>query len=116
MSRNPSPPKCFGWVIESQETHAGFLLPLLLPHQNCRISDVMLSHKPRGSLKQDIENTGMACATDLMRISFPAYDKSFSNQPFTLPHTLSRRYQNIPFLLLPTSVGILRYLSDRDSL
>ena len=55
MSRNPRPPKCFGRVIISHATQLGFLLPCLEPHQNCRISDIMLSHKPRGSLKQYIE-------------------------------------------------------------
>src|SRR4051812_21697963 len=31
-SLNPRPPICFGLVMTSHETQAGFLLPLLLPH------------------------------------------------------------------------------------
>jgi hypothetical protein len=66
MSLNPSPPAYFGWIIICHDTQLVLLLPSLQPHQNLRIKELICSHKPRGSLKHDIENVGIACATDLI--------------------------------------------------
>jgi hypothetical protein len=60
ISRKPKPPAYFGCVIDSQETQQVLLLPSLLPHQNLRSIELMCSHKPLGSLKQDIEKVGTA--------------------------------------------------------
>jgi hypothetical protein len=43
--------------------------------------------------------------------SFPLADNIFSSQPLTLFQTQSLKNLKVPFLELPTSVGIPRYLS-----
>ena len=114
-SLKPRPPRCLGFIISSQETQLGLRFPCLLPHQNCLIKEVTLSHKPLGRRKHDIENTGIDYATDLISTSFPAADNIFSIQPLIFSHTRSLKYLKVPFFECPTSVGIPKYLSLRDS-
>jgi hypothetical protein len=104
-----------GLHISFQETHLGFLSPSLLPHQNLRSIAFIWRHKPRGNLKQAIENVGIAYATDFLRISFSLADRSFSNQPWIHFHTLSFKYLKAPLLERPTSDGIPKYFSLRVS-
>ena len=54
-SWKPSPPMYFGLVMISHDTHAGFILPCLLPYQNCLMMDVIFLHKPLGSRKHAME-------------------------------------------------------------
>jgi hypothetical protein len=81
MSRKPRPPKNFGSTMSSQATQHVFLFPSLLPHQKLRRRPLMCWHRPLGSLKHDIEYVGIACATDLIHISFPSTDKQSPSQP-----------------------------------
>ena len=81
MSRKPMPPMYFGLAISSHATQHVFLLPSLLPHQKLRSRLSMCWHSPRGSLKHDIEKVGIACATDLIRTSFPPDERVCSSQP-----------------------------------
>jgi hypothetical protein len=73
-------------------------------------------HKPLGSLKHDIENVGIACATDLISTSFPPDAIVFSIHPCTLFQIRSFKYLKAPFDDLPMSDGIPKYFSLRVSL
>lgn len=103
MSLNPNPPQCLGLVIMLHETQLGFLCPSLLPHPNLRIRELMCSHKLRASLKHDMEYTGTAWTTDLVRTSLLLTDSKLASHPLTLFHTLSFINLKASFLLLPTS-------------
>ena len=105
VSRNPSPPRYFGFIISSQETQQVRHFPSLLPHQKLHSKVFMWWQRPLGSLKQAMEYVGIACATTLIRTSFSAADKSISIQPCTLFQTRSLRYLKAPFAEVPTSEG-----------
>ena len=70
---------------------------------------------PRGKQKQAMEYTGIAYATDFIKTSLPAVDRSFSIHPLSFSETLSRKYLKVMFLDCPTSVGIHNFLSLSDS-
>jgi len=54
------------------------------------MSDSISLHKRFGSLNQFIVKVGIACRTALINTSQPAYERSFSFQPWILCQTLSR--------------------------
>lgn len=84
--------------------------------ERCRLlRDSRWRHNPPGNLKQDIEKVGTACATALIRTSFPPVERVFSIQPRTLFHNRSFKYLKAPLLDRPTSEGIPRYFSLSDS-
>lgn len=115
-SLNPKLPITFGCVIASYETQLGFLWPSLPPHQNFLINIFRCSQRSLGNLKQDIEKTRTACATDFTNTSFPAVDMVISIQPHTFLQSLSLRYLKAPFFKEPISDGMPKYFSLRVSL
>lgn len=116
ISLKPNPPICFGFVISSHATQHVFLLPSMLPHQKLRKRPSMCWHNPLGSRKHTMEYVGIACATALIKTSFPPDERDCSIHPWTLFQTLSLRYLNASFHEFPTSVGIPKYFSLSASL
>jgi hypothetical protein len=115
ISRKPRPPRNFGFVIFSHEIQHVFLFPSLDPHQKLLIREFICLHNPLGSLKQDMEKVGIACTTDFISTSLPPADKHCSIHPWILFQMRSFKYLKAPLADLPTSEGIPRYFSLRDS-
>jgi hypothetical protein len=59
---------------------------------------------------------GIACATDLIKTSFPAADNNISSHPWTLFQTRSFKYLKAPLTDVPTSKGIPKYFSVKETL
>ena len=77
----PMPPQAFCLHIAFQLTQHILVSCYLWPHQKFLIMLSISSHKLWGRRKQPIVYVGIACATALMRISFPPIDNSL---PFQL--------------------------------
>ena len=110
-SLKPILPLLFYLHIILQFTQCIFLLSELLPHQNFRIMASISWQSLFGSLKQLIAKAGIACVTALIRISFPAWESSFSFHPFSLLHTLSFIWEKLIILFCPTKEGSPKYFS-----
>ena len=89
MSLKPNPPFPFSSQSFSHFTQCTFLLVPSYPHQNFLIGVSNSLINPLGSLKQLIVYVGMAWMTDLIKISLPAWERSFSFHPCNFLHTLS---------------------------
>lgn len=70
--------------------YIGFLRLFLL-HQKLRI--LMRRHASLGNLKQDIEKVGIAWATNLKRISFPAAEKLLDPTLDAFPNAISEIFE-----------------------
>ena len=77
----PIPPWAFEAQSLSQLIQAIFFLSLHWPHQKLLIRLVSSSNNELGILKQLIEYVGIVWATALIKISLPAFDRSFSFHP-----------------------------------
>lgn len=110
-SRNPIPPSIF---VRQRRAHyiQGIHFECLDPHQNLRMIFSASSRIVCGSLKHDIIYVGMACNTDLIRISLPAIERCFSFHPLTRDHSLSFKYVNTSTFDLPFCAGNARYCSN----
>lgn len=69
----------------------------------------MSLHKVKGSLKQLMENVGIAYTTAFSNTSRPAWERSSSFQLCNLAHIFSLMNLRLAFLFLPTRVGRPRY-------
>lgn len=98
-SLKSSPPSVFGVVIFFHETHDILCFSVVDPHQKRAIRLSISEHNSIGSWKQFIEYTGIAKATCLMRVSFPAVERNFVCHPFIFLNTFSLMYWNISFFL-----------------
>uniref|UniRef100_A0A8R7U1G0 Uncharacterized protein n=1 Tax=Triticum urartu TaxID=4572 RepID=A0A8R7U1G0_TRIUA len=101
-SLNPKPPIFFVFVIFSQLAQCILFSLSTWLHQYLFIILLNSSHRVLVRSKQAMEYTGIACATALMRISFPPFDRSFSFHPWIFFHTLSFTYSKVLALALPT--------------
>ena len=110
-SLNPIPPHSFGVHIFSQLSQAILSTPLFCPHQNFRTIPASSSHSESSNLKQLMVYEGIAWATDFIKISFPAFDKSFSFHQESFFPSLSFRSLKVFFLDLPTRDGRPKYFS-----
>ena len=107
---NPNPPFAFELHILFQLIQLNFASYCLWPHQKFFIILSMSSHRPWGSRKQLIVYVGIACATALMRISFPSIERSLPFQPASFCPTLSFKIAKTWFFDLPMREGRPRYL------
>ena len=110
-SQNPIPPSSFGAHIFSQLNHANLLWFSYCPHQKRLTILASSSHKASKSLKQLIVYDGIAWATDFIRISLPAFERSFSFQLDNLFPNFSFKSLNVLRLDRPTKEGNPRYFS-----
>ena len=76
----PTPPISLGWQIVSQAMVCNFLISAVFPHQKSLMILSILLQVSFDNLWIVIEYIGMACITDLIRVSFPAGDKSLPFQ------------------------------------
>ena len=88
-SRKSKPPSSFGRHILSQLNQVILFFSFVYPHQNLRTILVISSQRALESLKALIVYDGNACATVLIKISFPALDKNFSFHRESLLSNLS---------------------------
>lgn len=110
-SRKPIPPFALGLHIELQALQHMLLLVPFLPHQNCLIMPSISSYKDLDNKKHCMAYVRIACNTDLVNISLPAWDRIFSFYPCSFFQTLSFRYWNVCLLEWPSKYGNPRYLS-----
>ena len=110
--RKPKPPSAFGVQTLSQLSHGILVFSLVYPHQNFWTMLVISLHKVFDNLKTLIVYVSIACATALIRISFPTYESNFfSFHPTNLLSNLSFRFQKVLHLDSPTKDGNLKYVS-----
>lgn len=82
-SLKPIPSSALGLHKLSHEVHANFHSLSFCPHQNWLTIELRSRQREFGSLKQLIVKVVVACATALIRISRPAFDRSLLFQPAT---------------------------------
>ena len=111
LSKNPKPPSFFGVQTLPQLSHTILVFSLVCPHQNFWTMLVISSHKVFGNLKTLIVYVGIACATALIRNSFPAYESIFSFHHANLLSNLSFRFRKVLHLDLPTKDDNPKYVS-----
>ena len=93
------------WQRVSHLTQWIFLWSSFWPHQNFLMRFSISLHRPKVSLKQLIRYVGIARTTTLIKISLPAWDKSFSFQPWNFLHAFSLMKLKLAFFLHPTKEG-----------
>lgn len=89
--RKPTPPSSLGKHIFS---HFSQCIPLFWGfelHQNCAMALERFSQISSGNSKEDITYVGRASKIDLIRTSFPPFEKYLHIHPFTLYINLSLR-------------------------
>lgn len=101
----PIPHSDLGWQRVSHLTQWIFLWSPFWPHQNFLMRFSISLHRPKVSLKQLIRYVGIARTTTLIKISLPAWDKSFSFQPWNFLHAFSLMKLKLAFFLHPTKEG-----------
>ena len=101
----PIPHSNLGWQRVSHLTQWIFLWSPFWPHQNFLMRFSISLHRPKVSLKQLIRYVGIAQTTTLIKISLPAWDKSFSFQPWNFLHAFSLMKLKLAFFLHPTKEG-----------
>ena len=101
----PIPHSDLGWQRVSHLTQWIFLWSSFWPHQNFLMRFSISLHRPKVSLKQLIRYVGIARTRTLIKISLPAWDKSFSFQPWNFLHAFSLMKLKLAFFLHPTKEG-----------
>ena len=101
----PIPHSDLGWQRVSHLTRWIFLWSPFWPQQNFLMRFSISLHRPKVSLKQLIRYVGIARTTTLIKISLPAWDKSFSFQPWNFLHAFSLMKLKLTFFLHRTKEG-----------
>lgn len=106
MSLKPKHPVSFLDFISSHLRQCSPVLALLFFHQKEAILLSINLQIEIGILKIDMAYWGMAWTTDLIRISFLAFENRFSFHPSSYISTLELIHENICFSVSPQSEGI----------